>query len=961
MESAERAMPKSSRQASLPGMGPQEPETASAESVAATSSRQPASGPQPESLEGWTLYVVDSHSLIFQVYHALPEMTSPHGEPVGAVYGFVRDLLQLLETRRPDALLCAFDLPGKTFRHELYDAYKADRGEMPVDLASQIPKIRLVLGALGIPVLDSPGFEADDVLATVARMCDGLGGQCLIVSGDKDCRQLITDRVSIYNIRKDIVYGAAALADDWGIRPEQAVDFQALVGDKVDNVPGVPLIGPKAARELLAQYGNLETVLDHAEEVSGVKRRQNLLDYREDALLSQKLVRLDADVPIVPDWNAARVGGVDHERLAELFQNFGFHSLARRAATLDGSAGALASAENVEGDYQLVDTPAALEKLVKELSRQKQISLDTETTDINPRNAEIVGYSFSFEPGTGYYLPVRGPEGERVLDGALVADALRPILEDPAIAKIGQNLKYDMVVLRSVEIRLAGIEFDTMVASYLLDAGERSHNLDQLATRYLDHTTIKIDSLIGSGKQQKRMDEVSIAAVAPYAAEDADLPLRLQPILSERLKAQGLDELNDTVETPLIEILADMEYLGVRIDTDRLRQLSEQYGAKLQELAAVIEEMAGHPLNIASPKQLRELLFEELGLPVIKKTKTGASTDASVLEQLAEKHPLPAKIVEHRQYSKLLGTYIDALPTMVHPETHRVHASFNQVVAATGRLSSSNPNLQNIPVRTAQGREIRSAFRAGPDGWKLLAADYSQIELRVLAHYSCDRALCEAFANDEDIHALVASQVEGVPLESVTSAMRRRAKAVNFGIIYGQSPFGLAKSLDISQEEAAEFIETYFARYPGVLEFFSETLQKCRQQGFVSTLLGRRRAVQGVRPVPPGFREEKSGTLRQLNLPERTAVNTVIQGSAADLIKLAMIGIHDRLVEKKPPASLLMQIHDELVFEVAPEGVDRLAQMVVEEMSQVLPLDVPLKIDVKFGDTWADCEPWQEA
>jgi len=935
-------------------MEPQEQETTLADTAV------PDSQPQPDSLDGWTLYAVDSHSLIFQVFHALPEMTSPHGEPVGAVYGFIRDLLQLLETRRPDALLCAFDLPGATFRHELYDGYKADRGEMPADLVSQIPKIREVLGAMGIPMLDSPGFEADDVLATVARRCDALGGNCLVVSGDKDCRQLITDRVSIYNIRKNTVYDAASLADDWGIRPEQAVDFQALVGDKVDNVPGVPLIGPKAAQDLLTQYGSLEAVLDHAEEVSGAKKRQNLIDYRDDAMLSQKLVRLDTDVPITPDWNAARVGGVDHVRLAEMFKEFGFRSLAERAAALDDSAGAF-SVPEIDTDYQLVDTPAALRKLIKELAEQKLISVDTETTDVNPRNAEIVGYSLSFEPGTGYYLPVLGPQGDRVLDGAIVAEALRPILEDPTVAKIGQNLKYDIVVLRSVGIRLAGVAFDTMVASYLLDAGERSHNLDQLASRYLDHTTIKIDSLIGKGKNQKRMDEAPVADVATYAAEDADLPLRMHSILSERLLAEGLTELNDSVETPLIEILADMEYIGVCVDPERLHELSEKYGAKLKMLAAEIEEMAGHPLNIGSPKQLRELLFEELGLPVIKKTKTGASTDASVLEQLAEKHPLPAKIVEHRQYSKLLNTYVDALPTMIHPETKRVHASFNQVVAATGRLSSSSPNLQNIPVRTAEGREIRSAFRAGPRGWKLLAADYSQIELRVLAHYCSDATMCDAFANDEDIHALVASQVEDVPLDEVTPDMRRRAKAVNFGIIYGQSPFGLAKALDISQEEAAEFIETYFARYPGVLEFFTETLETCRQQGFVTTLLGRRRAVQGVRPVPPEFREQKTGMLRQLNLPERTAVNTVIQGSAADLIKLAMIGVSKRLAGEKPQANLLMQIHDELVFEVAPEDIDQLAQLVVEEMSQVLPLAVPLKIDVKFGNTWADCEPWQEA
>ena len=947
-------MPSSSRQPSLPGI---EPEAEPSLPVS-----EPAIAPptQPDSLEGWTVYAVDAHSLIFQVFHALPEMTSPSGEPVGAVYGFTRDLLQLIELRKPDALICAFDLPGGTFRNDLYDGYKADRGEMPQDLVSQIPKIREVLGALSIPVIDSPGFEADDVLATLAKMCDQLQGDCLVVTGDKDCRQLITERVSLYNIRKSSVYDADSLQADWGIRPDQVVDFQALVGDKVDNVPGVPLIGPKAAQDLLGQYDDLLGVLDHAEEVSGKKKRENLVEYRDQALLSQKLVRLADDVPISPDWNAARIDGIDHERLSELFRDFGFRSLAERAATIDSSGSTTRAQPTIEADYQLVDTVEALDTLVAEVAASKLISIDTETTDINPRNAEIVGYAISATAGTGYYIPVRGPEGEQVLDPRLVADKLRPALEDPAIGKVGQNLKYDMVVLRSVDIHLAGVELDTMVASYLLDAGERSHNLDQLAARYLDHTTIKIDSLIGTGKNQKRMDEVPVAEVATYAAEDADLPLRLYPLLLERLESEGLTELCQSVETPLISILAEIEHVGIQVDTDTLAQLSERYTTKLDAIAAEIEEEAGHPLNIGSPKQLRELLFGELGLPVIKKTKTGPSTDASVLEQLADMHPLPAKIVQHRQYSKLLNTYVDALPTMIHPETGRIHTSFNQIVAATGRLSSSNPNLQNIPVRTAEGREIRSAFRPGPSGWKLLAADYSQIELRVLAHYCADETLCEAFANDEDIHALVASQVEDVPLEEVDSDMRRRAKAVNFGIIYGQSPFGLAKALDISQEDAAEFIETYFARYPGVLAFFTETLEKCRQQGYVSTLLGRRRAVQGVRAVPPGLREEKSGALRQLNLPERTAVNSVIQGSAADLIKLAMIGVHQRLQKERLAAKMLLQIHDELVFETPPEEVDTLAQLVTAEMSQVMELAVPLKVDVKFGENWADCAPWQE-
>jgi DNA polymerase I len=927
------------------------------------------------SIRDWTVYVVDSHSLIFQVFHAMygAELTSPRGEPVGAVYGFIRDLLQIIERKQPTALVCAFDLSGPTFRHELYDMYKAERGEMPEALAAQLPKIRQVLAAMAIPVLESPGYEADDVLATVARLCEEGGARCLLVTGDKDARQLLSPQVTVYNIRKDVEYGSPDLFGDWGIAPQQVVDFQALVGDKVDNVPGVPLIGPKAAKELLDQYGTLDNILDHAEEVTGAKRRQNLIDYREAALMSRKLVALDRHTPITVDWNAAQVGGFDLSRIAELFRDFGFRSLGDRLTALapltadkpgspdhawSGLGPTPSSTPAPAADYHIVDTPQEFDVLVRQLAEQEQFSIDTETTDVLPRSAEIVGYSFAWKPGQAFYVPVRGPEGAKVLDPATVAKALKPALENPAIAKVGQNLKYDIIVLRSVGIELQGVAFDTMVADYLIDSGERTHNIDHLARKYLGHETIKTADVIGTGKNQLRMDQAPVEAVGQYAAEDADIPLRLLPLLEERLSTDGLAELNRNIETPLIEVLADLEYLGVSVDVQRLSELSTDYSGRLQALKEEIEELAGHPLNIDSPKQLAQLLFKELGLPVIKKTKTGPSTDASVLEELAPLHPLPAKIVEYRQYAKLLGTYIDALPGLVHPETGRVHASLNQVVAATGRLSSSNPNLQNIPIRTKEGREIRSAFKAGEPGWKLLAADYSQIELRVLAHYSGDPTLCAAFANDEDIHRLVASQVNQVAMDEVTSEMRRGAKAVNFGIIYGQSPFGLAKALGIDQEAAAQFIETYFATYPGVLDFLVDTLTCCREQGYVTTLFDRRRAVQGVRPVPPGLREVKTGALRQLNLPERTAVNAVIQGTAADLIKLAMIRIHRRLRDENSPARMLLQIHDELLFETPPEAASDLAELVTEEMSGVMELAVPLKVDVKVGPNWAACEPY---
>jgi DNA polymerase-1 len=951
----------------------------------------------PESLEGKRVFVVDSFSLIFQVFHAYPEMTGPRGEPVGAVLGFTRDMLGLLEQRKPDYLFCAFDLPGPTFRDELFDQYKAKRTEMPPDLRPQIGSIRRVLEAMEIPVLASPGFEADDVLATVARLVDERGGECFLVSGDKDCRQLITERVKIFNIRKTQVFDAAALAADWGIRPDQVVDFQSLVGDSVDNVPGVPGIGPKTAREFLERFDTLDNLLEHIDEVAGKKKQENLREHRQQALLSRQLVRLDSQTPVRIDWPRGKPGQYDPARVAELFAEFGFHSLTSKMR--GQAAEARPAPVAIQTHYETIDTPERLQWLVGEMSHQPSISLDTETTNISPRWAELVGLSFSWSDGRAYYLPVRGPAGSQLLDLQTTLAALRPVLENPAIRKVGQNLKYDLVVFRGAGIEMAGVAFDSMLASYLLDAGERNHNLDELAVRYLNHTTTKITELIGTGKNQKRMDEVPIPQITHYAAEDADVVWRIRPALERRMADAGLLKLFETVEVPLVEVLTELEYNGIRVDPARLAELSRQYGERLETVEKDIYELAGRKFNIGSPKQLQVLLFDELKLPRLRKIKTGASTDADVLEELARKHPLPAKIVEYRQYAKLKNTYVDALPQLIHPATGRVHASFNQSVAATGRLSSSDPNLQNIPIRTREGREIRSAFLPGEEGWRLVAADYSQIELRVLAHLSGDATMRAAFDRDEDIHARVASQVYGVELNAVTSEMRRVAKAVNFGVIYGQSPFGLSKMLDIDQQEATEFIRAYFAGYPGISRYLETILADCCRDGYVSTILGRRRSIRGVRPpnaaavaapdeseladapepeglpdaefsaaetrmewepnapVPP-LHGNTGLAVPQRNLAERTAINTVIQGSAADIIKLAMINIHRRLRAEKWTARMLLQIHDELVFESPPAELDRLVKMVREEMSGVMQLSVPLKVDAKTGSNWADCEPW---
>ena len=902
--------------------------------------------PPPESLEDASVYVIDAHNLIYQLFHALPEMTGPKGEPLGAVFGFARDLFFLLEEKKPDYLFCAFDLPGDTFRHELYGEYKINRSAMPDDLIPQIATIRKMLAAFRIPALGMPGYEADDILATVARITEQLGGECRLVTSDKDCRQLITDRVALFNIRKNLIFDAQALEKDWGIRPDQVVDFQAITGDSTDNIPGVPGIGPGFAKKLLQKHGSLDAAIEAQGDGLGPKRRQAFNENIELAQLSRQLVQLNCEVPVPIDWQGGRTEGVDAKALATLFRSFNFRALTEKAVALQDEVSA--PGPRREPTYHLVDSHEALEAFVTDLARQTCISVDTETTHLWPRWAEIVGYSFAWNEEEAWYIPVRAPEGEPCLDPIVVLEKLHPVLEDPSIEKVGQNLKYDYIVLRSAGLRLAGISFDTIVASYLLDAGSRNHTLDELARRYLQHETISIKELIGSGKNQKRMDEVPVAQVAEYAAEDAIVPFWLKPILTKKLAEAELEKLFRDVEMPLVEVLAELEFAGIRVDVERLRELSKRHGERLKTLESEIYEIAGHEFNIASPKQLQHVLFEELGLRVVKQTaKTGPSTDAEVLEELAREHALPARILDYRQVAKLKGTYVDALPEMVFPATGRVHASFNQVVAATGRLSSSDPNLQNIPIRTEAGREIRSAFIAGEPDWLLLAADYSQIELRVLAHFSRDENLCEAFRHDEDIHARVAGQVYGVDLDAVTSDMRRQAKAVNFGVIYGQTAWGLAKQLGIDKDEAAQFIDAYFAGYPGIETFLEKVLGECRQGGGVKTILGRRRAIEGVRPDPG----------RQRNLAERTAVNTVIQGSAADLIKLAMLAVRRRLTDEGCRARMLLQIHDELVLELPAEELETVAQAVTEEMAGAWPMSVPLKVDVKSGVNWADTEP----
>ncbi|MEC7557247.1 MAG: DNA polymerase I, partial [Planctomycetota bacterium] len=863
-------------------------------------------------------------------------------------------------------LYCAMDSPGKGIRNDWYPEYKANRDAMPEDLVPQIAMIEEVIAGFGLPVLRLDGWEADDIFATLAKRAAEAGHEVRIVTSDKDARQLINSRVQLYHIRKDEFQDEEFVKEQWGVRPDQVIDFQSLVGDSVDNVPGMPLVGPKKARILLEQYGTLEEVLAHADEVNGKKLKENLVTFADQSRLSRRLVTLYDDLPLELDWDAQRIGSPDVERLNSLFNEFGFRSFPAELRKLTDADGDLPTGETdtseTTGDdggpaqgqlfgqtdrrWTLVDTTEQFDTFLEELSAQNKICFDLETTGLDELTADIVGWAFCWEPGHGWYVPVRGPEGARVLDPDTVRDALRPVIESEEIEKTNQNIKYDMLVLRRAGLELAGIGVDPMIGHFLVDAGARSHSLAALSEKYLNHTMIPISDLIGKGKNQKSMADIDVDQVAEYASEDADVSWQVAELITDELERNNLWDLYWELERPLIPILAEMEYAGIRLDSAELGRQAESVGERLVGLVEEIHELAGREFNIDSPKQLREILFEELKLPVQKRTKTGPSTDQSVLEKLAPLHPLPERITEHRQLSKLKNTYLDALPALVNDRTGRLHTSFNQVAASTGRLSSLQPNLQNIPVRTTEGRQVRRAFVPGDTGMVLLCADYSQVELRVLAHFSGDSAMQTAFHDGVDIHAAVAAEVFGVDAEEVDSDMRRMAKAVNFGVVYGQSPFGLAASLGISQLEAAKFIDGYFSRYHGVADYLDRVLDECRRSGFAETIRGRRRPIHGIRPEPN----------RQRNMPERTAINSVIQGSAADLIKQAMIGVDRALKQDGHPGTMLLQIHDELVFEVPENDLESLVALVRQEMESALALDVPLVVDCAAGHNWLEIQ-----
>ena len=884
-----------------------------------------------------TLYLIDGSSYIYRAYFAIRNLTSPTGMPVNALFGFIKMLMKVVRERRPDYLAVVFDAGRVTFRTGIYPEYKANRQAMPDDLRAQIAPIKETVAAFNIPCLELEGYEADDLIGAIARDGEARGLAVVVVTGDKDLMQIVTANVTLLDTMKEKESGLPEVAERFGVTPDRVVDILALAGDSSDNIPGVPGIGEKTAIKLIQEFGDLDTLLARSGEVKG-KNGEKLREFAEQARLSRTLATIDREAPLTYTFENFALIPPDHRRLAALFKEYGFTTMLKE---LPGNA--TLSTEQ----YHAVLTEHDLTRLVADLEGAAAVAVDLETTSLNPREAELVGVSLSWRDHEAYYIPV----GHRY-DGAPeqpelnhVLCLLRPLLMDPTRRVIGQNIKYDYQVFRRYDITLAGVWCDTLLASYLLNPGRTSHGLDALASQYLDHRMISYNDVTGSGKEQLNFAQVPVEKATLYSCEDADATFLLHRLFLPRIEESGMTSLLFEVETPLVPVIAEMELAGVLLDLPLLEQFSAGFGDQLAALEGEIQSLAPAPFNISSPKQLGEMLFDQMKLPTGKKTKTktGWSTNIEELERLAEEHEIARLIVRYRSLSKLKSTYTDALPRLVDPRTGRVHTSYNQAVTATGRLSSSEPNLQNIPIRTEEGRKIRRAFIADR-GHLILSADYSQIELRVLAHLSLDPVFCDAFTKDEDIHTRTAAEVFGLFPEMVTPEMRRQAKTINFGVIYGQGAFSLAKQLGVATKVAKEFIDNYFQRHRGARDFLDACVRRAEEQGYVTTILGRRL------PIP----DIGSGNATVRAFAQRNAVNYPIQGSAADLIKLAMLRVTERIRKEGLRSRLIMQVHDELVFEVPEAERVIMEQLVAHEMEHAIELKVPLRVDVNSGTNWSE-------
>ena len=891
-----------------------------------------ASGDKP-------LVLVDGSSYLFRAYHALPAFTSSTGEPTGAVFGVLNMLYKLLDDLEPERIAVIFDAPGKTFRDDLYEDYKANRPPMPEDLRPQIEPLLEAVEAIGIPVLRVEGVEADDVIGTLASQATDAGITTLISTSDKDMAQLVNDHVTLVNTMSETTMDADGVRDKFGVSPEQIVDYLTLVGDTSDNIPGVPGVGPKTAAKWLNEHHDLQTLQAHAEEVGG-KVGERLRDSLDTLPLYKELVTIVCDVTLPVQLDSLKLHAPDTEKLQSLYQRLELRTLLRRV----GEPKAKPELSPDQVDYQTVMTEGQLEDWLARIEAADLVAIDTETTSLDYMRAEIVGLSLATEPGTAAYIPLahRYPGAPEQLDRDRVLEALKPWLEGTA-RKLGHHLKYDAHVFLNHQISLGGMAYDSMLESFVLNSTATRHDMDSVALKYLDVQTTKYEEVAGKGAKQISFDQVDIETAARYAAEDADITLQIHETLWPKLKEiPELERLYLEIEQPLMSVLQRMEYKGVLVDAEKLRLQSQELAQTMAETETAAHKEAGGPFNLDSPKQLQEILYERLGLPVLGKTPKGQpSTAESVLQELADEYELPGLILRYRALSKLKSTYTDKLPLEINPDTGRIHTSYHQAVAATGRLSSSDPNLQNIPIRTQEGRRIRQAFVA-PDGYRLLAADYSQIELRIMAHLSQDEGLKSAFADDEDIHRATAAEVFGVERASVTESERRSAKAINFGLIYGMSAFGLARQLGIERSAAQEYVDLYFARYPGVKRYMDQTRESAREQGFVSTVFGRRLYLPEI----------TSRNHQRRQYAERSAINAPMQGTAADIIKRAMLRVDTWLREEGVDARLIMQVHDELILEAAEGFAEDCAREVAKIMEGAAELDVLLKVEWGLGSNW---------
>jgi DNA polymerase-1 len=895
------------------------------------------------------LLLFDGNALIHRAFHAIPPLTiSKTGEMVNAVQGFASTLLKVLNEIKPTHWAIAFDRPGPTFRHEKFEDYKAQRPKAPEELVSQIQRVHQLVDAFHIPTFEIDGYEADDVLGTLSHQAEKQNVDTLVVTGDNDMLQLVSPSTKVMSPRRSfsdtVIYDEAGVEEKYGISASQLADLKALTGDPSDNIPGVPGIGDKTAAKLLRQFSSLDGIYDHIDKVSPERLQTLLRDYKDRVLRNKELATIVTDVPITLNLDACHVTAYDRNQVVELFRELGFVSLlSRLPEDIEKEPALFPGKPIINKDYHVISTEKDLDKLVAQLSTADEFAVDLETSAKEVMICELVGVSLSSTQGEAYYIPVghRGLSQISQLPLAQVIARLKSALEDAKIPKIAQNGKFDMTVLAEYGIKLQNLNFDTMLAAYLL--GEKSLGLKALAFNKLGVEMTPITDLIGKGAKQLSMAMATIEEVADYACADADITLRLKSVLDTELREEGLWQLFSEVEMPLVPVLVAMERNGVAIDVELLRDMSHSLGKDMLRLEAEVYNSLGYRFNINSSQQLSRILYEELKLPKPRKTKSGYSTEASSLEELKGTHPIIELVLQYRQLAKLKSTYTDAFCALVNPKTGRLHTSFNQTGTTTGRLSSSEPNMQNIPIRSELGGKIRQAIIAEP-GWQLLSADYSQIDLRVLAHISQDPELIATFLRDEDVHAATASRIFNVPQDKVTTEMRRVAKTVNFGVIYGMSGYGLEQATSLSREEASQFIIAYFEKYPGVREYIETTKSQARELGYVQTVMGRRRYIPEIK--------SPNGQVRQA--AERMAINMPVQGTSADIIKIAMVNLHREMEKSSLRSKMTLQVHDELLFEVPPEEIDRLKELVSSIMPQALKLSVPLKIDIKLGKNWAE-------